>query len=151
MTWKDALWGMMISSCWGVSVTDEQTFVNVESLSRLKTIPSTNYSPFIWLKWWILCSCLLKLLLSMLLSQRHLNIDSPPVAKVHIWRITFSCGGDSSQLTNRVYQVSHSVSWQIVGEETNCVGWSSSSQRRNCYQSYLTLWQYRLFKIVKLL
>ena len=43
---KDEAWRMMISSCWGVLVydrqtngwTDEQTFVNVESLSRLKMI-----------------------------------------------------------------------------------------------------------------
>ena len=37
---KDEWWRMMISSCWGVLITDrqtnEQTFVIVESLSRLK-------------------------------------------------------------------------------------------------------------------
>ena len=39
---NDEEWWMMISSCWGVWVTDRltnwRTFVNVESLSRLKTL-----------------------------------------------------------------------------------------------------------------
>ena len=45
---NDECWRMMISSCWGVSVNDGQmnkrtngwTFVNLESLSRLKTFPT---------------------------------------------------------------------------------------------------------------
>ena len=49
---KDEWWRMMISSCWGVlwltdRQTNERTFVNVESLSRLKILSNIT---------WIVCA-----------------------------------------------------------------------------------------------